>query len=496
MKSDGEIKLLLEERRKGTRQALAAAKTGMGVRTARKYEKAGKLPSQLQKPRVHRTRENPFSEDWSWVVEQLRRDSALQAKTLFEILCETHPGRYQEGQLRTLQRHVHAWRVSRGPEQEIMFKQTHEPGRIAQSDFTVMNALNITLGGQPFPHLLYHMVLTYSNVEAVRVCFSESFEALAEGLEDCIWQIGGVPAYHRTDNLSAAVRDLDRDGMHEFTDNYLAVLNHYGMKPSANTAGCANQNGDVEQSHYRFKTAVDQALRMRGSRDFIDRSAYEKFLGELVRKRNQTRSVRFEEERHVLQPLPEKPLDFTREISVRVSRFSLVRILNNAYSVPSRLIGTSLKVRIRAETLSLYHGSTEVLELPRIVGKNQHRIDYRHLIWSLVRKPGAFANYCYREELFPTTSFRVAYDILVESKPTRADSEYLRILHLAAGTSEAEVELAIHLLVQDQKIPGFDAVRELVSQRIQAPPTLSSAPMVIDLSDYDQLIPSSRNSNG
>src|SRR3990167_1377235 len=496
MKSDGEIKLLLEERRKGTRQALAAAKTGMGVRTARKYEKAGKLPSQLQKPRVHRTRENPFSEDWSWVVEQLRRDSALQAKTLFEILCETHPGRYQEGQLRTLQRHVHAWRVSRGPEQEIMFKQTHEPGRIAQSDFTVMNALNITLGGQPFPHLLYHMVLTHSNVEAVRVCFSESFEALAEGLEDCIWQIGGVPAYHRTDNLSAAVRDLDRDGMHEFTDNYLAVLNHYGMKPSANTAGCAHQNGDVEQSHYRFKTAVDQALRVRGSRDFIDRSAYEKFLGELVRKRNQTRSVSFEEERHVLQPLPEKPLDFTREISVRVSRFSLVRILNNAYSVPSRLIGTSLKVRIRAETLSLYHGSTEVLELPRIVGKNQHRIDYRHLIWSLVRKPGAFANYCYREELFPTTSFRVAYDMLVESKPTHADSEYLRILHLAAGTSEAEVELAIHLLVQDQKIPGFDAVRELVSQRIQAPPTLSSAPMVIDLSDYDQLIPSSRNSNG
>jgi hypothetical protein len=284
--------------------------------------------------------------------------------------------------------------------------------------------------------------------------------------------------------------------MHEFTDNYLAVLNHYGMKPSANRAGCANQNGDVEQSHYRFKTAVDQALRVRGSRDFIDRSAYEKFLGELVRKRNQTRSIRFEEERHALQPLPEKPMDFTREISVRVSRFSLVRILNNAYSVPSRLIGTSLKVRIRAETLSLYHGSTKVLELPRIVGKNQHRIDYRHLIWSLVRKPGAFANYCYREELFPTTSFRVAYDMLVESKPTRADSEYLRILHLAAGTSEAEVELAIHLLVQDQKIPGFDAVRELVSQRIQAPPTLSSAPMVIDLSDYDQLIPSSRNTNG
>lgn len=496
MKKDGEIKLLMDERRKGTRQALAAAKTGMSERTARKYEKAGKLPSQLKTPRSHRTRENPFSEDWSWVEEQLRRDPALQAKTLFELLCQTYPGRYQEGQLRTLQRHVHAWRISHGPEQEVMFQQNHKPGQVAQSDFTVMNSLAITIGGQPFQHLVYHMVLTYSNVEAVRVCFSESFEALAEGLEECIWQMGGVPVYHRTDNLSAAVRDLDRNGMHEFTDNYLAVLNHYGMKPTANTAGCANQNGDVEQSHYRFKTAVDQALRVRGSRDFADRSTYERFLAELVRMRNQTRSVRFEVERAALSPLPEKPLDFTREISVKVSRFSLIRVLNNAYSVPSRLIGATVKVRIRSESLTLYHAGAEVLTLPRITGRNQHRIDYRHLIWSLVRKPGAFANYCYREELFPTTTFRMAYDLLTESKPTRADGEYLRILHLAAGTSEAEVELAINLLVQENKVPAFDAVRDLVSQRIQSPPVLSASPTAIDLSAYDQLIPSSRSFNG
>lgn len=496
MKKDGEIKLLMEERRKGTRQALAAAKTGMSERTARKYEKAGKLPSQIKKPRRHRTRDNPFTEDWAWVEEQLRRDPALQAKTLFELLCQSYPGRYQEGQLRTLQRHVHAWRVNHGPEQEVMFQQNHEPGKVAQSDFTVMNALEITIAGQPFPHLVYHMVLTYSNVEAVRVCFSESFEALAEGLENCIWQLGGVPIFHRTDNLSAAVRDLDRNGLHEFTDNYLAVLNHYGMKPTANTAGCANQNGDVEQSHFRFKTAVDQALRVRGSRDFPDRSSYERFLSELVRMRNQTRSVRFEQERTALKPLPDKPLDFTREITVRVSRFSLIRVLNNTYSVPSRLIGATLRVRIRSESLTLYHGASEVLELPRITGRNQHRIDYRHLIWSLVRKPGAFANYCYREELFPTTMFRVAYDILTESKPSRADSEYLRILHLAAGTSEPEVELAISLLVQDRKVPGFDAVRDLVSQRIQPPSITSVTPTAIDLSDYDQLIPSSRSFNG
>lgn len=487
MKKDGEIKLLLSERRKGVSQKVAAARSGMSERTARKYEQAGQLPSQMKQPRQHRTRENPFAEDWPWVESQLARDPALQTKTLFALLCQAFPGRYQEGQLRTLQRHVQAWRVQQGPEREVMFPQEHIPGRMAQSDFTSMNALHITLAGTPFPHLLFHLTLTFSNVEAVRICFSESFEALAEGLEAALWQLGGVPAWHRTDNLSAAVRDLDRDGHHEFTRNYQSLLGHYGLQPSANTAGCANQNGDVEQSHHRFKQAVDQALRVRGSRDFADRPAYERFLIELVRARNLTRSERWATEQAALRPLPAAPLDFTRELTVRVSRFSLVRILNNAYSVPSRLIGASLKVRVRAETLELYHGTVPVMTLPRLMGRNQHRIDYRHLIWSLVRKPGAFASYCYREELFPTTVFRQAYDRLLEVRPTQADREYLRVLHLAASTSEAEVELALRLCLEAGQTPLFDAVRELAG--VSAPvrvPDVSRAP--IDLTLYDRLI--------
>jgi transposase len=489
MKKDGEIKLLLDERAKGVKQKLAAARTGMSERTARKYEGAGQLPSQLRKPRMHRTRDNPFELDWPWVEEQLARDPALQTKTLFALLCDAFPGRYQEGQLRTLQRHVQAWRVRHGPEQEVMFPQEHVPGRMAQSDFTSMNALAISIAGTPFPHLVYHLVLTYSNVEAVRVCFSESFEALAEGLEGCIWQIGGVPEWHRTDNLTAAVRDLDRDGLHEFTKNYCALLAHYGMQPSANSPGLAHQNGDVEQSHFRFKQAVDQALRVRGSREFADRGAYERFLAELVRQRNLTRTARFETERTALRPLPAAPLDFTRELTVRVSRFSLVRILLNHYSVPSRLIGAHLKVRVRAETLELYHGPVPVLTLPRLSGRNQHRIDYRHLIWSLVRKPAAFASYCYREELFPTTTFRRAYDCLLEVKPTKADAEYLRLLHLAASTSEAEVELVIKRLLDAGSAPTFDIVRELAGH---LPP--STAPAItkatIDFTEYDRLIAS------
>lgn len=278
-----------------------------------------------------------------------------------------------------------------------MFPQEHVPGRMAQSDFTEMNSLGVTIAGAPFEHLVYHRVLTYSNVEANRICFPESFESLAEGLEAGLWQIGGAPQWHRTDSLTAAVRDLDRDGRHEFTANYRGLLNHYGMQPSANTAGCANQNGDVEQSHFRFRTAVDQALRVRGSREFDDRTAYERFLSDLVRSRNLTRTLRFEADRAALRPLPAAPLDFTRELTVRVSRFSLIRVLNNHYTVPSRLIGASVKVRVRSETLELHHGTAHVLTLPRLIGRNQRRIDYRHLIRSLLRKPGAFANYCYRE---------------------------------------------------------------------------------------------------
>jgi len=489
MKKDGEIQLLRNERRKGASQKLAAARSGMSERTARKYERAGKLPSELKKPRTHRTRGNPFEQDWPWVESQLRRDPALQTKTLFALMTQAFPNRYQEGQLRTLQRHVMAWRIQHGPEREVMFAQEHAPGRMAQSDFTAMNALGITIAGTPFPHLLYHLVLTYSNVEAIRVCFSESFEALSEGLESCLGQIGGATEYHRTDNLTAAVAGLDREGRHEFTKNYQALLAHYEMKPSANKAGCANQNGDVEQSHFRFKTAVDQALRVRGGRDFTSRAVYERFLDALVRSRNLTRGERFEIERGALKPLPAKPLMLVREITVRVSRFSVIRVQHNAYSVPSRLIGANLKVRIRAETLELYHGAAHVLSLPRLMGRDKRRIDYRHLIWSLVRKPGAFANYCYREELFPTTCFRRAYDALLEAMPAKADSHYLRLLHLAASTSEAEVELAITLLLDEGRAPTFDAVRELAGRtKPVEPPVIDKGS--IDFACYDALIPS------
>jgi hypothetical protein len=480
---------LLRERQKGHTQAVAAARAGMSERTARKYEHAGSLPSELKHLRRHRTRPDPFGADWPWIQAELTRDPALQATTLFGLLCAQEPGRYQSGQLRTLQRHVAVWRALHGPEQDVVFEQRHTPGEAAQSDFTHMQDLGVTLRGLPFPHLLFHMVLTYSNVEAVRLCFGETFEALAEGLEWGLWQVGGVPVAHRTDQLSAAVRRLDVAGHRDWTQRYAGLMAHYGLVATTNTAGEAHQNGDVEQAHYRFKEAVDQALRVRGSRDFADRAAYERFLHDLVGQRNATRQTRFAAERLALRPLPATPLAPCRELRVTVSRFSTVHVLANTYSVPSRLIGTTLTVRVRAEVLEGYVGTALTVTLPRLAGRQQHAIDYRHVVWSLVRKPGAFAAYRYRDDLFPTLPFRQAYDRLQRARPERADREYVRILHLAATTSEADADAALRLLLDADTTPTFDAVRELVRPPQLPPVPVLPAP-VLDLAVYDRLLPS------
>jgi len=252
--------------------------------------------------------------------------------------------------------------------------------------------------------------------------------------------------------------------------------------------GVAHENGDVEQSHYRFQQAVDQALRVRGSRDFADRASYEQFLQDLVRYRNQTRAAHFAVEQQALRPLPAQPLAPCRELQVSVSRFSTITVLGNTYSVPSRLIGATLLMRVRAEQLEGYVAAKQVLTLPRLHGRAQHAINYRHLIWSLVRKPGAFAAYRYRDDLFPSVTFRRAYDVLARTTAVRADREYVRVLHLAATLSEVEVETALQLLEEAGTAPTADAVRELV--RPIAVQQVVMAP--INFQPYDQLLPSQR----
>src|SRR5271165_493344 len=318
MITDEQVMKYMKYRAKGTPQEPAAAKSGMNVKTARKYERAQQLPSAMKRARTWATRPNPFAQDWAWVVAQLEGDPALQGSTLFQELCQRFPGRYLPTQIRTLQRHVAHWRAQHGPDREVMFAQVQVPGQRMQTDFTHMEELQVTIAGEPFPHLLSHSVLTYSNVEAIRVCFSETFESLAEGIEAAVWQFGGVPEQHRTDHLGAAIHPLPKAEQDAFKDRYAALMRHYGMTPTLNNTGIAHENGDVEQSHRQFKRVVDQALRLRGSRDFASRALYERFLGDLVRRRNETRRQRFEQEQSHLRLLPSTQLAPCRELRMKV----------------------------------------------------------------------------------------------------------------------------------------------------------------------------------
>jgi len=490
MKTDSEVGRMKRERLKGKTQEQAAARAGMRVRTARNYERAGTLPSQRTQPRTHRTRPNPFADDWAWVCAQLDRDPALQAKTLFAELIQRTPDRYQSGQLRTLQRHIATWRAHHGPAKEVICAQIHQPGACAQSDFTTMDDLAITLASVPFPHLLSQLVLTSSKVAAVHICFSERVESLAEGLDAGLWQSGGVPHQHRTDNLSAAVVQIDR-GERPYTERYLARMHHDDLAPATNQPGEAHAHGDVEHAHHRLKVAVDQALRLHGSRDVPDRAASARFLQDLVRRRTLTRQVRWAEERDQLRPLPTRPLDPTQDLRITVSRFATIRVLRTLSSVPARLLGQPLLVRVRAETLDLYLGASCRMTIPRLRGQGQHRIDEHHSIDSLVRKPGAFAQYRSRDERFPALVFRQAYDQLVAQLPRRADTHSVRILHLAATTAESEVEAALRLLLETNQLPSVDAVRDLVRGQADRPLPIVAAP-VLDWSSYDQVLSAGR----
>ncbi|HSQ58115.1 MAG TPA: IS21 family transposase, partial [Gemmata sp.] len=307
--------------------AQAADKAGLDEKTARKYRDSDRLPSQRRTPHTWRTREDPFQDVWPELVDQLRLNPGLQAKTLFVDLQRRFPGRFPDVQLRCLQRRIKRWRALEGPPKEVFFAQTHEPGRLAESDFTHMAELGVTIAGEPFDHLVYHFVLTYSNWEAGTVCFSESFESLSEGLQNALWELGGVPRRHRTDRLTAAVNTDPQPEL--FTRRYQALLAHYGLEAQAIRPRKANQNGDVEQSHHRFKQAVDRALMLRGSRDFDDRGAYQAFLRRLMAGRNANRKARFAEGMAVLSSLPVRRLEMARRVQARVDPGSTIHVGGN-----------------------------------------------------------------------------------------------------------------------------------------------------------------------
>ena len=488
MVTDGRVKELRRLLGMGRTLADSARMAEMSEKTAQKYRDDDGLPSQNKTARTYRTRTDPFADVWGEVQERLETEPRLKARTLFEWLQETHVDEFPDSTRRTFERRVNKWRSLHGPGKTVFFSQEHYPGRLAASDFTVCNELGVKIAGQRFDHTFFHCVLTYSNVESVSLCFSESFESLSAGIQKAFWEFGGVPLRHRSDSLAAAVRN--HTSRRELTERYAALMSYYSCEAERTNARCANENGDVESSNGHLKDRIDQALLLRGSRNFDSREEYVAFVEDLLKRANDNRRKNFLDDLAHLNRLPDERLDTDDIIKgVRVSRSSTIVVRTNTYSVPSRLIGQLVDLRIGAEQITVTHYGHLIQTMPRLVGKQLAAINYRHIIDSLVRKPGAFANYRYREEMFPTSGFRMAWDSLraVHSEKV-ADKMYVQILQLAAQESQDAVADALRHLLATEHTLDVERVRELVANATSIPSPTDIHVEAPDLCDFDSLL--------
>jgi hypothetical protein len=465
----------------------------MSERTVRKYRDADQLPSQIERPaRTYRTREDPLAEFWGEIEGLLEQDPQLKPYAILDWLKQKYnppagPPRVSDSIRRTLERRVQSWKLKHGIEQEVKFPQVHHAGDVIAFDFVVMNSLKITIGGRPFDHLLFHAVFTYSNWEYVHLCHSESFEALSTGLQDALHRAGGVPDRVRSDSLSAAVNNLSDDK--EFATQYRDLLAHYGLAGHRINVRKPHENGDVESSHGHFKDALDQALRLRGSRDFLDVDDYMTFVRQLATRRNASREKRFREEVATLAPVPPQRRPTCTSVALTVKSDSVIRVKRNAYSVSSKYIGLQLEVRIHQDHLELWYHNECVERMPRQFGYGKEDIDFRHVIDSLVRKPGAFINYKYVNHMYPTTRFRMAYDQLLNSTTqASAVKQYLKLLYAAKHEGLDLVDDALRWFLATGKAITADEVLKIVASKQQLPAPTSLNVEAPNLSLFDSLL--------
>ena len=369
----------------------------------------------------------------------------------------------------------------------MYFPQVHPPGREAQFDFTHCGELKVTIAGQSYPHLLFQLILSHSGWRYAEVAAGETFLALQQGLQNALWTLGGVPEVVRSDNTSAATHELRSSRGRALNDNYAALLDHYGLRSTRINPGQSHENGVAEHAHYRLKDAIDQALILRGSRDFDTVDDYASFVRQMVERRNRLVQGKLEQEMLCLGSLPPAPVPEYVNYQSKVRKWCTIQVAGHSYSVPSRLIGKEVQIRLYADWVEVYYQGHLVERMERVRGEGEANVNYRHVIGSLVRKPGAFARYRFREQLFPTMHFRLTYDALRQWRGERADVEYVRILHLAATTMEATVDSALSLLLEAGESFDYAEVRDLAEPKVPEAPllTLSGQP---DLKIYDRLL--------
>jgi transposase InsO family protein len=438
-------------KKQGQTQVQAGAKAGMSERTGQRID-SGRISAQEKKERHWRTRKDPFEEVWdSEVVPLLEKQPALDATTLFEDLQDRHQGRFGNAKKRTFQRRVKAWKALHGADKDVMFRQVQEPGRQGLSDFTQLKTVVVTIDGEALAHRLYHFRLAFSGWSHLKVVLGgESYTALAEGLQEALWRLGGAPREHRSDSLSAAYKNLTADEQEDLTERYEALCAHYGMKPTRNNRGLGHENGAVESPHGHIKRRIEQALLLRGSVDFESVDAYRVWLDGIVRRFNRRCGEALEIERAQLNALPpRRTTDFTEQV-VPVTTSSTIEVKRVLYTVPSRLIGERLRLHIFDERIEGYIGSTQAVTLPRVYALSHERrarcIDYRHVIASLSRKPQAFRYSQLRDELLPNATYRQIWaDLDARLEPRAACKRIVGILALAAR-ADCERALGAYLL--------------------------------------------------
>ena len=471
---------------------ISAAKAGISTASGYRLAADSRLPSQKKGPRSRR-RPDPLAGIWeAEVVPMLKAGPGLRAVAIFDEMRRRHP-ELGDGVRRTLERRIRAWRAVDGPDQDVIFRQVHEPGVQGLSDFTDMNDLGITVAGAALEHRLYHFRLVYSGFEHAHVVLGgESFVALAEGLQNALWTLGGVPREHRTDSLSAAFRNLDEATKEDQTRRYEALCNHYGMTPSRNNRGVAHENGSVESSHGHLRRAIEDALLLRGSADFADLVAYRCFVGEIVSRRNARNGKQIAIERAALQVLPADRTTDYEEISVNVTSSGGFTLRKVFYTVPSRLIGHRLRVHLYDERLDLFVGGTPLMTLPRgrpkPDGGHGHVIDYHHVIHALKRKPMALLDLVYRDQLFPRQVYARTFEFLRSRLEPRPACKIMVKLLALAHDRACEAELADLLAIDlDQgRVPDIAALSALFGPGDDAMPEVAVI-VITPLAAYEDL---------
>ena len=445
--------------------AVSAAKASISTATAYRFEQDHRPPSVKAEPRGRRRRDPLVSFFDAEVVPMLTAAPELRAVAIFEEMQRRHPD-LPDGTRRTLERRIRAWRALHGANQEVIFRQVHEPGRMGLSDFTDMADLGVTIAGVQLDHRLYHFRLAYSGFAHAHVIRGgESYVALAEGLQNALWALGGAPHEHRSDSLSAAFRNLDSDAREDLTRRYDALCLHYGMEPTRNNRGVAHENGSIEGPHGHLKKAVEDALLMRGTSDFDDLAGYRLFIDEIVSRKNAHHAKRIAAERIVLQQLPGQRSCGHEETIVTVTSSGGFTLKKVFYTVPSRLIGHRLRVRLYDDRLELFIGATLLMTLTRgraaATGKHAHVVDYRHVIHALRRKPMALLNLVYRDQLFPRDAYRLTFDRLLENIPDKAACRLMVDLLALAHDRGCEADLAAQLTADlvAVRLPDITALR-------------------------------------